>query len=87
MGDGIALRLGSGRCHYPLVTFNTKDFPEAAAAPWNVVAQTPDEFLLHQFHLNPEVVLASRAIGSGRPWTVGTSADPRAVVSCFDRIL
>jgi predicted nucleic acid-binding protein len=41
-----------------IVTFNTKDFPEAAVAPWDIVVQTPDEFLMHQFHLNPEVVLA-----------------------------
>ena len=41
-----------------IVTFNTKDFPNAAVEPWNVVVQTPDEFLVHQFHLNPEVVLA-----------------------------
>jgi predicted nucleic acid-binding protein len=39
-----------------IVTFNRKDFPEAALAPWNVVAQSPDEFLVHQFHLAPEVV-------------------------------
>ena len=41
-----------------IVTFNIKDFPESAVAPWDVIVQTPDEFLVHQFHLNPEVVLA-----------------------------
>jgi len=30
-------------------------------APWNIGAQTPDEFLIHQFHLNSPVVLAKRA--------------------------
>jgi hypothetical protein len=39
-----------------IVTFNLKDFPEEALARWNVVAQSPDEFLIHQFHLAPEVV-------------------------------
>lgn len=40
-----------------IVTFNLKDFPEAALTPWNIVAQDPDEFLIHQFHLAPEVVV------------------------------
>jgi hypothetical protein len=44
-----------------IVTFNIKDFSEAAVAPWDVIVQTPDEFLVHQFHLNPEVVLAKLA--------------------------
>ena len=40
-----------------IVTFNLKDFPEAALTPWNIVAQDPGEFLIHQFHLAPEVVV------------------------------
>jgi hypothetical protein len=40
-----------------VVTFNLKDFPDTALAPWNVAAQSPDEFLIHQYHLNPEVVV------------------------------
>jgi predicted nucleic acid-binding protein len=39
-----------------IVTLNLRDFPEAALSPWDVVAQSPDEFLVHQFHLAPEVV-------------------------------
>ena len=39
-----------------IVTLNLKDFPEAALSPWDVVAQSPDEFLVHQYHLAPEVV-------------------------------
>lgn len=39
-----------------IVTLNLKDFPEAARSPWDVVAQSPDEFLVHQYHLAPEVV-------------------------------
>jgi predicted nucleic acid-binding protein len=50
----VAVRTGA----QTIVTFNIKDFPEAAVAPWDVIVQTPDEFLVHQFHLNPEVVLA-----------------------------
>jgi len=40
-----------------IVTFNLKDFPDAALAPWNVEAQSPDDFLVHQYHLNPETVV------------------------------
>ena len=40
-----------------IVTFNLKDFPAEALAPWNIVAQSPDEFLIHQFHLAPEGVV------------------------------
>lgn len=40
-----------------IVTFNLRDFPKAALDPWNVEAQSPDEFLIHQFHLNPEAVV------------------------------
>ena len=39
-----------------IVTFNLKDFPAEALAPWNVEAQSPDEFLIHQYHLDPEAV-------------------------------
>lgn len=42
-----------------IVTFNVKDFPADVLAPWNIEAQTPDRFLVHQFHLNPEAVLAT----------------------------
>jgi PIN domain len=39
-----------------IVTFNLKDFPSDALAPWSVEAQSPDEFLIHQYHLDPETV-------------------------------
>jgi len=39
-----------------IVTFNVKHFPADALAPWNVEAQTPDEFLIHQYHLDPKAV-------------------------------
>lgn len=51
-----------------IVTFNTKDFPAEALSLWNVEAQTPDEFLVHQFHLNSATVLAKfqeQAAGRG----------------------
>jgi|SRR6185437_5752705 len=40
-----------------IITLNTKDFPEECLSRYNLVCQTPDEFLVHQYHLNPEVVL------------------------------
>jgi hypothetical protein len=40
-----------------IVTFNLKDFPKAALTPWNVEAQSPDDFLVHQYHLDPDVVM------------------------------
>jgi hypothetical protein len=42
-----------------IVTFNLRDFPADALAPWNVEAQSPDEFLIHQYHLDPVVVVAA----------------------------
>jgi hypothetical protein len=41
-----------------IVTFNVKHFPEAALTPWNVDAQTPDQFLIHQYHLDPKTVFS-----------------------------
>lgn len=41
-----------------IVTFNLKDFPAGALAPWNIEAQSPDDFLVHQFHLAPEMVVS-----------------------------
>jgi hypothetical protein len=39
-----------------VVTFNLKDFPWDALAPWQVEAQSPDEFLIHQYYFEPEIV-------------------------------
>lgn len=47
-----AVRSGS----QTIVTFNLRHFPVEALEPWNVEAQSPDEFLIHQFHLEPGVV-------------------------------
>lgn len=35
-----------------IVTFNTKDFPEAALAPYGIVVQHPDEFIVNQLQLH-----------------------------------
>ena len=39
-----------------IVTSNTKDFPEACIEQYGLLCQTPDDFLVHQFHLNPPLV-------------------------------
>jgi len=41
-----------------IVTFNVKHFSKEALAAWNVEVQSPDEFLIHQYHLDPETVFA-----------------------------
>jgi predicted nucleic acid-binding protein len=48
----VAVRCGA----QTIVTHNLKHFPDAALAPWNVEAQSPDEFLVHQYYLAPRVV-------------------------------
>lgn len=59
-----------------IVTFNIKDFPESALEPWCVEAQHPDEFLVHQFHLDPKLTIeklhvqASRLKTQERQWTI-----------------
>ena len=46
-----------------IVTFNTKDFPEAAVTPHDIEVMHPDDFLFHQFGLNQaKVISAARAI-------------------------
>jgi predicted nucleic acid-binding protein len=40
-----------------IVSANTKDFPIECLSRYDLVCQTPDEFLVHQYHLNPGVVL------------------------------
>jgi predicted nucleic acid-binding protein len=39
-----------------IVTSNLKHFPQEVLAPHRVLVQSPDDFLIHQYHLNPDVV-------------------------------
>lgn len=41
-----------------IVTFNVKHFPRELLLPWDVQAQSPDLFLVDQFHLDPETVIS-----------------------------
>jgi predicted nucleic acid-binding protein len=40
-----------------IVTQNTKHFPSACLEEYGILCQSPDEFLINQFHLNPPLVL------------------------------
>jgi len=40
-----------------IITANTKHFPAECLGEYDIICQTPDEFLVHQFHLTPEQVL------------------------------
>ena len=57
-----------------IVTYNLKDFPDAALAPFGIEAQHPDQFLRHQFDLNPDLVCAAV-----RELRVGLRNPPRTV--------
>ena len=45
-----------GQAH-AIVTRNVRHFPDVYIHSYNVLCQTPDDFLTHQFHLNPAQVL------------------------------
>ena len=40
-----------------IVTQNLKDFPSDSLAPFHIEAQSPDDFLMHLFHLTPESMI------------------------------
>jgi predicted nucleic acid-binding protein len=40
-----------------IITNNTKHFPNACLEEYGLLCQTPDDFLVHQFHLNPPLVI------------------------------
>lgn len=53
-----------------IVTFNTKDFPDAALTPHDLAAVHPDDFLLDQLDLYPQAVrraLERQAAETARP--------------------
>ncbi len=40
-----------------ILTFNQRDFPPECLAQYGIDRMSPDEFLVHQYHLNPAAVL------------------------------
>ena len=45
-----------GHAHV-IVTSNLRDFPKEYLAQFDILCQSPDDFLVHQFHLNPYLVI------------------------------
>ncbi len=39
-----------------IITYNKKDFPDECRQEYGILCQTPDDFLIHQFYLNPALV-------------------------------
>jgi predicted nucleic acid-binding protein len=39
-----------------IVTSNVKDFPDSACAPYDIQVQTPDQFLVDLWRINPQVM-------------------------------
>ena len=59
-----------------------KDFPESVLEPLGIVAQRPDDFLVHQYHLDPglavqKVVEQAQGIGWS-PAEVANRLEPLA---------
>lgn len=48
-----AIRAGSSL----ILTFNLRDFPEAALDPWHIKAKHPQEYLLDLYSMEPQVVV------------------------------
>ena len=40
-----------------ILTLNRRDFPTECLAQYDIERMSPDDFLVHQYHLNPEAVL------------------------------
>ncbi|MFN0168797.1 MAG: PIN domain-containing protein [Bryobacteraceae bacterium] len=52
-----AVRCGA----HAIITHNVKHFRPEAAEPYDLDVLTPDDFLVHQFHLNNELLIAKLA--------------------------
>lgn len=58
-----------------IITQNLKHFPESCLDEYDILCQSPDEFLVNQFHLNPPLILEkldqqASAIGQRREYIV-----------------
>jgi len=58
-----------------IVTQNTKHFPADRLSEFGVLCQTADDFLIHQFHLSPQMVLdklddQGAGIGQNRKYVI-----------------
>jgi len=58
-----------------IVTFNVKHFPSECTQRYGIACQTPDQFLMELFHLNPDLVLEkldsqAAALGEERSFVI-----------------
>jgi len=72
-----------------IVTQNTKHFPKSCLEKYGVICQTADEFLIHQYHLSPQLILdklddQGAGIGQDRKYVV---ASLRASAGEFCKLL
>jgi PIN domain len=65
-----------------IVTYNLKDFPDTALAPYGISAQHPDEFIEHAFDLNTAAVC--KAVRDHR---ASLKHPPKSVEELFDTYL
>jgi hypothetical protein len=71
------------RCHAgTIVTYNLKDFPDAALAPHGITAQHPDTFIEHAFGIDPSAVIM--AVRNHR---ASLKNPPRTTEELFDSYL
>lgn len=69
LGDRHVLAAAMKAGAQTIVTFNVKHFPSDSTEPLGIDVQTPNEFLVHQFHLNPRLAalrISEQAAGIGR---------------------
>ena len=62
-----AVRAGA----HAILTENAKHFPAKSVEPYDIDVLTPDQFLAHQFHLNPDLLeekLRGQAAARGIPY-------------------
>jgi len=62
-----AVRTGA----HAILTENVKHFPAESVEPYDIDVRTPDQFLAHQFHLDPELLeetLRGQAVARGIPY-------------------
>lgn len=66
-----------------IITENLKDFPAAALEPFALVAITPDDFVVQQLDLEPDVALA--ALRQARLRLTAPSFDPPGYAAALER--
>jgi hypothetical protein len=57
LGDRHVVALAVLSHAHTIVTDNLRHFPAKALSSYNLAALSADDFLVHQYHLNPEVML------------------------------